>query len=72
MMLQNFGCGGMESDEDKKKLNDDVALFMSSRSDAEAPRYAPRLQKYADLQQKLVPPSAVNNYFIKDHSKYTT
>lgn len=41
-------------DEKKKKLNDDVVVFMRKRSETEAPRYTARLKTYVDIQQKYV------------------
>lgn len=49
------GCSGMESDEEKKKLNDDLVVFMRKRSETDAPRYTARLKTYVDLRQKFVP-----------------
>ncbi|CAB3235156.1 unnamed protein product [Arctia plantaginis] len=39
-------------DEKKKKLNDDVVVFMRKRSETETPRYTARLKTYVDIQQK--------------------
>ncbi|CAH2108985.1 unnamed protein product [Euphydryas editha] len=46
------GCSGMESDEEKKKLNDDLVVFMRKRSETDAPRYTARLKTYVDFKQK--------------------
>lgn len=43
--------GGMDNDEEKK-LNDDVVVFVRKRSDTEAPKYTARLKKYVDFQKK--------------------
>ncbi|XP_059054621.1 protamine-2-like isoform X4 [Achroia grisella] len=50
-MVMGFSSG-MEGDEDKKKLNDDLVVFMRKRSGTEAPRYSARLHAYVDLQRK--------------------
>jgi hypothetical protein len=42
----------MDPEEDKKKLNDDVVVFLSKRSETETPRYSARLHAYVDLQRK--------------------
>ncbi|CAG9783278.1 unnamed protein product [Diatraea saccharalis] len=46
--------GGMEAGEEekKKKIDQDVMLFLRKRSDSEVPRYATRLKTYINLQQK--------------------
>ncbi|XP_026764709.1 protamine-2-like [Galleria mellonella] len=51
--MVSAGSNGMETDEDKKKkINDDVVVFLGKRSENEAPRYAARLKTYVTLQQK--------------------
>ncbi|XP_046967516.1 protamine-2-like [Vanessa cardui] len=46
------GCSGMESEENKKKLNDDLVVFMRKRSETDAPQYTARLKTYVDFKQK--------------------
>ncbi|XP_060802315.1 protamine [Amyelois transitella] len=43
------GSGGMEPEEKKKQLNDDVVVFLSK---TDPPRYNARLHAYVDLQRK--------------------
>lgn len=43
----------MENTEsDKKKINEDLVVFMRKRSEHEAPRYTARLKTYVDFQRK--------------------
>ncbi|XP_031770594.1 protamine-like isoform X2 [Galleria mellonella] len=42
----------MEQEGDKKKLNDDLVVFMRKRSETEEPRYSARLHAYVDLHRK--------------------
>ncbi|XP_059060353.1 protamine-like [Achroia grisella] len=57
---------GMETDEDKKKkINDDVVVFLGKRSETDAPRYSARLKTYVTLQQKRRRASAARR-----HSEY--
>ncbi|XP_028158270.1 arginine/serine-rich coiled-coil protein 2-like [Ostrinia furnacalis] len=47
--------GGMEAEGDeekKKKINEDVIVFLRKRSETNAPKYAARLKTYVDLQHK--------------------
>ncbi|CAH0672521.1 unnamed protein product [Chilo suppressalis] len=43
----------MENEEqERKKLNDDMVVFLRKRSETETPRYAARLHAYVDVQRK--------------------
>ncbi|KAL0850544.1 hypothetical protein ABMA28_012322 [Loxostege sticticalis] len=46
--------GGMEAEDEekKKKINEDVIVFLRKRSETNAPKYAARLKNYVDLQHK--------------------